>query len=132
MECEQCFENPANVEALIDGEYKRLCNRCSILDGAVVLEEPLKINLDNIKRETVRETLMRMSGLSRPHLRKKEVHLDDLRRVKHDLDKAKQNFEERLDQMRVKNKEKNSEPTFVRKKLNVKLGDLGSEDVLDL
>ncbi len=69
MECESCEKREAEVDALISGEYKRMCKTCAHLEGAVVIEKPARNNvMESYKRATVKEVLMRMSGVpkSRP------------------------------------------------------------------
>lgn len=95
--CESCQENTANLDGLVDGEFKRLCGKCSLLDNAVVLEGRSNVDISKINaRRTVKEILMEMSGIKRPGIKKKEVHLDDLRRVKSSLDGEKKSFDEQL------------------------------------
>ena len=64
MECESCLKSESEVDALIGGEYKRMCKTCAHLEGAVVIEKPARNNvMDSYKRATVREVLLRMSGM---------------------------------------------------------------------
>jgi len=103
--CELCERKEAQVDALIDGEYKNICSQCAKMHGAVVVEKPSqqKIELSQYSRPKVRQVLNRMAGInssnyspesSRPqpvrnpyaNLRipasRKNVSLDDLREVK--------------------------------------------------
>ncbi len=85
MECESCLEKEAEVDGLVDGEYKKLCKTCVILERAVVVPPASNKSIHDLyKRPTVREVLSRMSGVNRPainsySLPKKEVGLEDLR-----------------------------------------------------
>jgi len=93
--CENCLENEAKLDSLIDGEFKRLCSTCSMLDGAVNLPGPSKVDISSINaRRTVKEILMGMSGIKKPGIKKKEVHLDDLWRVKKERENADKKFGE--------------------------------------
>jgi hypothetical protein len=94
--CEQCYDHSAELDCFVDGEYKKICRQCSFLDKAVVFEKPPKVDIEGIKRATVRETLMRMSGLSRPHINKKTASLEDLRKVKKILDRESNDFADHL------------------------------------
>ncbi|MBU2523163.1 MAG: hypothetical protein KKE23_02640 [Nanoarchaeota archaeon] len=103
--CEECERKEADVDALMDGDYKKLCSQCARMQGAVVVEKPSKekIEMSQYDRPKVRQVLNRMAGInnnnytsesSKPqpvrnpyaHLRipasRKNVSLDDLREVK--------------------------------------------------
>ena len=102
--CEECERKEAETDALVDGEYKRLCSRCAMVSGAVVVEKPsqLQISRSLYTRPKVRQVLSRMAGINKDnyspgeqrtvannpyaHLRipasRKQVSLDDLREVK--------------------------------------------------
>ncbi|MFC1686197.1 hypothetical protein ACFLZZ_04235 [Nanoarchaeota archaeon] len=95
--CEHCLENEAKFDGLLNGEYKRLCNNCVVLDGAVTLAGKSNVDISKvIARRTVKEILMNMSGIAKPALKKQEVHLDDLRRVKKDKEHEEKNFDNQL------------------------------------
>lgn len=95
--CENCQENSADRDGLVDGEFKRLCGKCSLLDNAVILEGRSNVDISKINaRRTVKEILIGMSGIKGPGIKKKEVHLDDLRRVKNSLEGERKNFDEQL------------------------------------
>lgn len=94
MQCESCFEKEAEVDGLLDGEYKKLCRPCAVMDGAVIVPPASNKSIHDLyKRATVREVLMRMSGIERPSVTKRNPHLDDLRQVKRTLDKERQSFD---------------------------------------
>lgn len=66
MECVSCEKRESEVDALIGGEYKRMCKMCAQLEGAVVVERPNRNNvMDSYKRATVKEVLTRMSGIQK-------------------------------------------------------------------
>lgn len=95
--CEHCLEDEAGFDGLISGEYKRLCNTCVELEGAVTLDGPSNIDISKINtRRTVKEVLMEMSGIPKPALKKKEVHLDDLRRVKKEREAEDKKFDHEI------------------------------------
>jgi len=66
MECESCEKRESEVDALIGGEYQRMCRMCAQLEGAVIVERPNRNNvMDSYKRATVKEVLTRMSGIAK-------------------------------------------------------------------
>jgi len=38
--CEICEREEAEVDSIVDGDYKRMCKRCGVLEGAIVVEKP--------------------------------------------------------------------------------------------
>ena len=65
-ECESCFEKQAELECVVDGQYKDLCRNCSLLEGAVVVEKPSNAGVQESwkwNRPTVKEILNRMAGI---------------------------------------------------------------------
>ena len=97
MECESCFESPAEVEGIVEHEYMHLCRKCALIDGAVLLKKPTKINIeDSYKRQTVRQVLERMSGIERPKIYSKSPHIDDLRIVKKKLEEEDKKINEEI------------------------------------
>ena len=103
--CEECERKEADTDALVEGDYKKLCSQCAMIQGAIVVEKPSqqKIDQSHYSRPKVRQVLNRMAGInssnytsesSKPqavrnpyaNLRipasRKNVSLDDLREVK--------------------------------------------------
>ena len=102
--CEECERKEAEVDALIDGDYRKLCKNCAAFAGAVVVERPSQQRIDasQYSRPKVRQVLSRMAGITKdnyspgsdkPAVRnpyanlripasRKQVSLDDLREVK--------------------------------------------------
>lgn len=103
--CEVCDRKEAEVDSIVDGDFKRMCSQCARLEGAIVVEKPSDQTVQDsmYKRPKVRQVLSRMAGInkdnytpesSRPqpvrnpyaNLRipasRKNVSLDDLREVK--------------------------------------------------
>lgn len=99
MQCESCEERGAEVDALVEGEYKKLCKTCVVLDGAVIVPPAVNKSINDLyKRPTVREVLSRMSGVNRPaidsyQMPKKEFGLEDLRARSTRYKAPKRNFE---------------------------------------
>ena len=64
-ECEYCG-GVAEVDALINGNYLRVCRKC-VNDDMVVVDKPSKEQIDwSYKRPTVKQILSRMSGTRMP------------------------------------------------------------------
>ncbi|RLG10135.1 hypothetical protein DRN69_09510, partial [Candidatus Pacearchaeota archaeon] len=38
--CELCDKKEAEVDAVIDGEYKKICNQCAAIENAVIIKKP--------------------------------------------------------------------------------------------
>jgi len=100
--CEICERKEAEIDGLIDGDYKQVCRQCATLNGVIVVEKPSeqKIQESMYRRPKVRQVLSRMAGINKENyspdrpvqknpysqLRipasRKNVSLDDLREVK--------------------------------------------------
>ena len=64
-ECEYCG-GVAEVDALVNGNFIRVCRKC-INDDMVVVQKPSKEQVDwSYKRPTVKQILSRMSGTRMP------------------------------------------------------------------
>jgi|GEM_PF-5512922 len=147
--CESC-DKEAEVDALVDGEYKKLCKRCAAMEGAVIVEKPSLIQIDeSYKRPKVRDVLLSMAGLSKPKLRKKEATLEDLRRVQKEKLEEEKELKETISSFNVEKKEEEKpwskwlfrqksgeEKEIDFKSKNIKIGDLKTveedEEVLDI
>jgi len=63
-ECEYCGD-ASEVDALVDGNYIRVCRRCVNKD-MVIMEKPTKTQIDySYKRPSVKQILSGMSGIPR-------------------------------------------------------------------
>ncbi len=142
--CEQCLEDPAVLDGLVGGDYKRLCNGCAALEGAVKLDGRSNIDISKVNtRRTVKEILMGMSGIAKPGLKKKEVHIDDLRRVKNEREKENKNFDDQMKHINDPDEEKpwskwvrgfkrNEKKPNPQARPEVKLDEVKEGDVLDI
>lgn len=90
MICEECEENEAEKDVLVDGRSVRLCRKCAAISGGIVVEKPSQAQVEDSKRMwRVKEILSRSAGIpySKPvnlpnTLR--TVSLEDLRRIERD------------------------------------------------
>lgn len=144
--CEHCLESEAGFDSLIDGEYKRLCNSCVELDGAVTIPGPSNVDISKIStHRTVKEILMSMSGIPKPALKRQEVHLDDLRRIKNEKETENKKFDHEIKHINDADTPGSWASRILnrRKKLEVekddrpspqamKLSDIKDDDVLDI
>lgn len=79
-ECEECLARDFLVDAIIDGEQKKICRRCLVASGAIELKKPGVIQLDAINRPSVREAMFRASGMMpKPIQSHGQPKLEDLR-----------------------------------------------------
>ncbi len=89
--CEECLARAYLIEAIIDGQQKRLCNKCIVANNAIVLKGPKHIEMDIINRPSVRDAIFRASGMH-PHPIQptyREAKLEDLRERYEEVKKKK-------------------------------------------
>ena len=133
MLCDVCEEREAEIDAVLEGDFKRLCKQCAVFEGATVISKPTNVNIEaSFKRANSRDVLMRMGGLNRPRLAKKEVHLDDLRRIQNELVAEQKKFSE--DMKHIGEPEKRPWSKWIRdpsEKKNMK-EELSAKEILDL
>lgn len=100
-ECEECSNQDVLYDAIQDGKAKRLCKKCLITSDAVEIKKPKKINEQTSGRPSVREMLMKMSGL------KKEKEMPNLKEgLGHSSDKLKITLNDLIERKRQRDKEK--------------------------
>lgn len=80
-ECEECLAKAYLVDAIIEGQQKRLCNKCIVANNAIVLKGPKHIEMDSISRPSVRDAIIRASGMIPKPVQPtyREAKLEDLR-----------------------------------------------------
>lgn len=80
-ECEECLAKGYLVYAIIDGQQKKICQRCVVASGAVVIRKPNQIQMDVINRPSVRDAIIRASGMVPKPIQPsaRAVKLEDLR-----------------------------------------------------
>ncbi len=81
-ECEECGYKDVLFNAIIDGRQKRICNRCVIANGAIVLKKPVDVKIEEVPRRSVKEIMAELSGI-KPRPLEKPVQmatLEDLRK----------------------------------------------------
>ena len=69
-ECEECSNQTILYDAILNGKGKRLCKKCIATTGAIEIKKPKKIDIQTNKRPSVKQILMKMSGLDK----EKESH----------------------------------------------------------
>jgi hypothetical protein len=91
--CELCGEEERLKDAVADGQLLRLCQRCIIANSAILIEPPSK--------QQIAESMLPRRKPSEPKIfpAKKEVTLEDLRRIQ----KEKQAAEAELSQLGLTN-----------------------------
>lgn len=91
-ECEECLHKSFLVDAIIDGKQKRICQRCVMASGAIILRKPNPIQLEAMNRPSVREAIFRASGMMPKPLQASsaQVKLEDLRERYEETKKKKQ------------------------------------------
>jgi ribosome-binding protein aMBF1 (putative translation factor) len=81
-ECEFCGKN-AEYDVLVDGNYVKLCKECVDKKRMVVVEKPTNIQVDeSYKRPSVKQILMRLSGVKQVQKKNVVPTLDQLRKPK--------------------------------------------------
>lgn len=99
-ECEECSNQDVLYDAILDGKAKRLCKKCLITSDAIEIKKPKKINEQISGRPSVREMLMKMSGL------KKEKEMPDLKEgLEPSSDKSEITLNDLIERKRQKDKE---------------------------
>jgi hypothetical protein len=97
MICEECEENEAEVDVILDSQPKSICRKCASVTSGVVIQKPSQNQVDESKRMwRVKEILSRSAGI--PYNMPKTtlpntlrtVSLEDLRRVDRDKKSAYQ------------------------------------------
>jgi hypothetical protein len=97
MLCEECGENEAEKDAIVDGMPMKLCGKCASVSSGIVINKPSQGQVDESKRMwRVKEILSRSAGI--PYAQKpvnlpstlRTVSLEDLRRVDKDKKSAYQ------------------------------------------
>ncbi|MCL6500662.1 MAG: DUF1682 domain-containing protein [Candidatus Pacearchaeota archaeon] len=80
--CEECGYKDVLFNAIIDGQQKRICNRCVIANGAIVLKKSADVKIEEVPRRSVREIMEELSGVKPRPLEKpaRMVKLEDLRK----------------------------------------------------
>ncbi|MCX8194356.1 MAG: coiled-coil domain-containing family 149 protein [Candidatus Pacearchaeota archaeon] len=80
-ECEECGYRDVLFDAIIDGQARRICNRCVIANCAIVLKKPADVKIEEVPRRSVSEIMASLSGVKPRPLEKPAtaVKLEDLR-----------------------------------------------------
>lgn len=116
-ECEECGYKDVLVDAIIDGQAKRICNRCVVANNAIVLKKPVDVRIEEVPRRSVSEIMAALSGVKPRPLEKPAaiVKLEDLR----------QRYEEAKERKRLLREAQEREKQLAQGQIEVK------ESVLD-
>ena len=83
--CEECGEEFAEESALFDaiiyGKNSKLCDNCSKLCGALIIQKPTKEQVERSKTPSTREAMRRATGIEPKKAEKliKSLSLEDMR-----------------------------------------------------
>jgi len=80
--CEECGYKDILIDAVIDGEIKRICHKCRIANPVILLKKPSDIKIEDVPRRSVHEILENMSGVKPTPIEKptSKITLEDLRK----------------------------------------------------
>ena len=118
--CEECGHKDILVDAIIDGQIKRICHRCSIANSVILLKKPKDVKIENVPRRSVHEILEDMSGIKPTPIKKpsSKITLEDLRKRYEEMKEKRGQQKERQEQEKaeMKKEEKKNEEKVLDEK----------------
>lgn len=106
--CEECYEESALFNAIVYGKSVKLCQKCSNLCGAIILNKPTEKQVYESLRPSSKQVLKRATGIEPKKTEKiiKSMSLEDMRQRAKELKLKKEKEELKKQEKEQKEKEK--------------------------